>query len=569
MARGIYILADDVVLDYFVALSNSISLNWVNHPSVCVIPYSPDFGRIGQECFRRGFMVMDDALWRKWRGIGLHLYDHPAVRKQLSNKGKSLEYRAGVFNRLAAFDGHAPFEHFVYLDADIIVNDSLDFILDGLEENDIVAHDFQWEDCGHVTLDEDFIDHEAFCSGMFAAKRGLLNPGEEKYARGLLRERHQSLYAFAPCNTLLNHLADCLGWKVANLGARKGAPRDSQTYRKFDPRGSLLFDRGKRIPYFHNIGVPPKAVRKACEGKRDIHFRRHLSYVMRYRFARAPDRNPWRRGVYIVGNDVVMENVKALVNSIRYYDESVEVCLIPYDDNYSAVLEHVESNGGFLFPDGGVLSDVRGLSDAAYKGTDWNHIRDKRNRLVNLACWFGPFDDFAYMDADIVVFRPMSDLLSYLDIRGADFVSYDRTYEKNGLRWIFSEEVRKEIPGQRLVKIFNSGFWMSRKGLFVFEDLKRMVEEIGVHPEYCDYESGVVVQPVINWVVLSLVEKIDNLCMSRGFPEPWAGIRGMKEEGNGLVDRNGKKLDFLHWAGKPVEEKFYSSVWRFYRSMSD
>lgn len=87
--------------------------------------------------------------------------------------------------------------------------------------------------------------------------------------------------------------------------------------------------------------------------------------------------------------------------------------------------------------------------------------------------------------------------------------------------------------------------------------------------EHCNYDSGVVVQPVINWAVLGLIENIDNLCVSRGFPEPWAGIRGMKEEGDGLVDRDGKRLDFLHWAGKPVEEKFYSSVWRFYRSMSE
>jgi hypothetical protein len=55
------------------------------------------------------------------------------------------------------------------------------------------------------------------------------------------------------------------------------------------------------------------------------------------------------RGIYIVGNDRVIDNAIALLNSIRAYDPDTPIVMIPYNNQYQAIAEIITKSYGYKF----------------------------------------------------------------------------------------------------------------------------------------------------------------------------------------------------------------------------
>lgn len=137
------------------------------------------------------------------------------------------------------------------------------------------------------------------------------------------------------------------------------------------------------------------------------------------------------RGIYITANDKVIEQAIALLKSIRFYDQQTPVVLIPYDDQYQMIADFLNKNYGVtLYPD---LAFIERLSQKLQSIFGSNFFA-RPNQFRKQACWFGEFDEFLYIDTDIVVFKRIIDDLDFFT--DYDFICYDYQH-KAGIKNVF------------------------------------------------------------------------------------------------------------------------------------
>ena len=97
------------------------------------------------------------------------------------------------------------------------------------------------------------------------------------------------------------------------------------------------------------------------------------------------------RGIYITANDKVLDHAIACLNSIRAYDPSIPVMLIPYNDDYHQVAEVLGRDYGVeVYPD---LDFIQRLSENLHAIFGEGFFA-RPNQFRKQACWFGPFDRF-------------------------------------------------------------------------------------------------------------------------------------------------------------------------------
>lgn len=270
-----------------------------------------------------------------------------------------------------------------------------------------------------------------------------------------------------------------------------------------------------------------------------------------------------RRGIYIVANDQVQENAIALVNSLRYYNSEVPIFLIPFNEQYHQVatvlsqLHHVQ-----VFPN---LDVIEQLTQRVSEIFDRDFLA-LPNKMRKFAVWFGPLEEFLYIDTDIIVFEDIVETLNILS--EVDFFCCDYHHAGEKLRNIFSPAVKEQqiFSEAELQDVFNSGFWGSRKGVITESQLDEILQDCSLHKDYFDFTQNVTDQPILNYLVLKLIPKRCNLVrISDEEPGSWAGSRHFQEKDYILYDR-GKRLKYLHWAGVSIKPGCpYWKLWKHYR----
>ncbi|WP_035990423.1 Npun_R2821/Npun_R2822 family protein [Leptolyngbya sp. KIOST-1] len=274
------------------------------------------------------------------------------------------------------------------------------------------------------------------------------------------------------------------------------------------------------------------------------------------------------RGIYITANDKVLDHAIACLNSIRAYDPSIPVMLIPYNDDYQQVAEVLGRDYGVeVYPD---LEFIQRLSENLHAIFGEGFFA-RPNQFRKQACWFGPFDRFLYIDTDVVVFSAIAKVLDYLD--SYDFISYDYQH-RGGIRNVFAPAVLEQgvFTATELEDMFNCGFWGSKKGLVSEQDLYDTFAECAAHPDYFDFSEKTSDQPIINYLILKRVARRFNLVRQPGGgPGNWAGSPHFVQAGMTLVDPNvNKPLDYLHWAGYRIQPGCpYWDIWAHYRYLRD
>lgn len=267
-------------------------------------------------------------------------------------------------------------------------------------------------------------------------------------------------------------------------------------------------------------------------------------------------------GIYIVGNDKVCDHMIALVNSLRYYNPAINLTLIPYTDDYENVVDACEIE---VFPDLDLLEELDQRLQDTFSLPEAPGQANKYPRLKNLATWFGQYETFVSLDADIVAFTDIEQFA--LELLGADdFACYDRTY-KHGVKWVFTKKIHEVFTPIQTRKVFNNGFWVSRRELFTLEQLWEHLKHCKELYEYFDFASGVIAQPIINYLVLTHLDpkRIHNgLQEDPSIPEPWAGFK-YEEIFPHILGTEKEVLPFLHWAGKEIcENNRYWEIWKYY-----
>lgn len=274
------------------------------------------------------------------------------------------------------------------------------------------------------------------------------------------------------------------------------------------------------------------------------------------------------RGIYITANDKVLDHAIALINSIRVYDEITPIVLIPYDENYLNAAEVLRERFGVrVYPD---LEFIERLS-TKLQSTFGQKFFARPNQFRKQACWFGEFDEFLYIDTDIVVFEKVINNLNYLSIY--DFLCCDYQY-KGGITNVFTPKVLEDkiFTETELQDIFNGGFWASKKGLISEQDLSDVFTECANHPEYFDFSQKTSDQPIINYMILKKIDRRFNITRRRGGAAGnWAGSQHFIHQDVRLFDPHiNQPLQYLHWAGIRIQPGCpYWDVWEHFRYLHE
>ena len=304
MKNGIYILANDVVYDQLVALLNSIEVNSGSFP-VCILPYDDRLDKVRQEIQSREnvFLFEDQACIDRWETFAREVWKtHPVIKNSWQKDGALEVYRMGMHRRFCAFEG--VFENFIYLDADILVLDSLKPIFNQLSQSDCVVYDFQYKDPTHVydvgseklleTFTQDRISSEIFCAGLYGSKRGIFSQEDlGRLLKNLSAGEAELLYSNAPDQTIVNYMMMRSNRSIYNFA--RELPSDQSTgccvtSLHFKERDHLLYDQGNRLTYLHYIGLASSLFSDLCAGKTiDFPYR---DIFLHYRYLHEPENRP-------------------------------------------------------------------------------------------------------------------------------------------------------------------------------------------------------------------------------------------------------------------------------------
>lgn len=269
------------------------------------------------------------------------------------------------------------------------------------------------------------------------------------------------------------------------------------------------------------------------------------------------------QGIYIVANDRVADNAISLLSSLRLYSPDMQVVMIPFDDHYHKVAnllaEHYQVE---IFPDLTFLEEfTQTIADIFPR--DFLKLP---NKMRKLAAWFGPLDDFLYIDTDILVFRDLTETLNYLN--QADFICCDYHHKGRGLSEVFSPLVIDQgiFTETDIRDVFNSGLWGSRKGALTLPRMTELLKECAAHREYFDFSTGTTDQPIMNYLVLKGIARRLNITkVNPREPGSWAGSSHFRELDHQLYDGD-RPLRYLHWAGTPMRPGGpYRELWKYYR----
>ena len=273
------------------------------------------------------------------------------------------------------------------------------------------------------------------------------------------------------------------------------------------------------------------------------------------------------RGIYITANDRVTDQAIALLNSIRLYDPQTPIVLIPYNDQYQNIAQRLSPYGVKVYQD---LPFIERLSQKLYDIFGENFFA-RPNQFRKQACWFGEFDEFLYIDTDIVVFEKIINNLNYLE--QYDFLCCDYQHSA-GITNVFTPKVIEAgvFTEDEVKDIFNGGFWASKKNLLSEQDLYTAFSECAAHPEYFDFSRKTSDQPIINYMILKYIEKRFNIVRRpEKAPGSWAGSNHFQRQENILVDPNvNQPLQYLHWASIRIQPGCpYWDIWKYYRYLNE
>ncbi|MGB3759848.1 MAG: Npun_R2821/Npun_R2822 family protein [Rivularia sp. (in: cyanobacteria)] len=304
MTEGLYILANDVVYDQLVALLNSIEVNAGKYP-VSIIPYNDQLEKVREEVKHRSNVEIfaDKQAIKLWQDFSTEVWQaHPDAFKEWQEKGVSGLYRGGTHHRFAGFEG--AFDKFIYIDADVLIINSLDYIFEQLNQNDFVVYDFQHKDLSHVydvnsdkvrdVFPQSRLDNEIFCSGFYGTKKHLFDVERRNYLLSQLQAGEaEILYKNAPDQTILNYMV--MRSEVSSYNFAWNLPQSEitgccVTSPHFEERDNLVYDKDNRLTYLHYIGLSSKFFERVCSGE-NIDFPYRETFL-HYRYLHEPDKRP-------------------------------------------------------------------------------------------------------------------------------------------------------------------------------------------------------------------------------------------------------------------------------------
>ncbi len=182
------------------------------------------------------------------------------------------------------------------------------------------------------------------------------------------------------------------------------------------------------------------------------------------------------KGIYTLANDVVYDQLVALLNSIEAnVSPDIPIFVIPYDDRLEKVKQEINSRSNVILFDNS--QSIQRWENFAYEVWSAHPIANKK---VSRSKWYkghlqrkfvafdGEFEQFVFYEADQLAMKSVNDVWEKL--QKYDFVFDDWEHRKPtpvaalNIPLIKSSSTYKEDDIRK--KIHDASFWGSKRGLF-------------------------------------------------------------------------------------------------------
>ncbi|BAZ00267.1 hypothetical protein NIES37_42560 [Tolypothrix tenuis PCC 7101] len=195
-------------------------------------------------------------------------------------------------------------------------------------------------------------------------------------------------------------------------------------------------------------------------------------------------------GIYTLANDVVYDQLVALLNSIEANaGRKIPVCIIPYNEKLDKVKAEVATRDNVtLFEDYASINYWDNFATQVWKNypraqktwRQWGFSELYELPMHRKFCVLdGPFEKFIYFDADTLLMGPLDYVYEKLD--HYDWVTNDFQYKSN-LDYIFdgSENLMQQVfPVDNLQShIFCAGWFAAKKNILSPEILASLQEKL-------------------------------------------------------------------------------------------
>lgn len=258
-----------------------------------------------------------------------------------------------------------------------------------------------------------------------------------------------------------------------------------------------------------------------------------------------------RAGVYVLANDRVGEFLHCSLQSIRHYNREIPIWIIPFDDRLERTQQLASRFGAKIVQDPS-LPKLEKLGDALWDNTAY------ANRMFRkFVAFWGPLETFLYFDVDIAALSDLASLFDVFDRAECDFLSFDNDMNRVYNPGAFREKMVREFgsPG------FNAGHFMSRRGLFTFEQI---AEFAATGKAVRDGFEDRIDQSFWNYVIdVSRVKQkrlpdVDSAYADKqwGDQDPIAEFDGAFRLGVRGHRDFGKLMPFIHWSGHQQYDRF-------------
>ncbi len=197
-----------------------------------------------------------------------------------------------------------------------------------------------------------------------------------------------------------------------------------------------------------------------------------------------------KNGIYILANDVVFDQLVALLNSIEAnISAEIPICIIPYNDRLEKVRSEIATRSQVsLFENAESIQRWETFATEVWKSHDraqkaW---RDRQLPKVyriemhrKLCCFDGEFDRFIYFDADTLALSSVEPIFQKLETY--DWVTNDYQYSSD-IKYIFDtpqSELLKVFDAETLRShIFCAGWFASKRNVFTDEILRSLLTSL-------------------------------------------------------------------------------------------
>ena len=278
-------------------------------------------------------------------------------------------------------------------------------------------------------------------------------------------------------------------------------------------------------------------------------------------------------GIYILGNDVVFEQVIALINSIKAHNgDRYPICIIPYNDKVERLQNAVQHNPGVTVLDNSTLFQrwdnfvIQAWEEVPLRHEFWSkggthrgiHRVGTHRRFVAFDT-DAPFSRFLYMDADTIAVSSLDRFFQALETH--DFITYDFQYKDPS--HVFNMDLDEShaflAQNGNDKRIFCSGLFASKAGLITEEGRENIIQALKAGGGRLLYPPAPD-QTLLNYISITLGFSYSNLGIDLPAEERTGCCVTSKhfETRDWKLYDKGVPLTYLHYIG--LSSRFFDRV---------